>query len=61
MNTRFFVEHNAQYMGIFKSLKCALNFIKRKGYTNDEDNLTYLLDSNGEFYDIHTGQIIDVE
>ena len=48
--TRFFVEYNAKIMGVYKSLTCALNLIRRKGWQDDFDNSLWLVDNNGDSY-----------
>ena len=47
---RFFVEYNGKLVGSYKSLTCALNLIRRKGWQNDFDNSLWLVDNNGENY-----------
>lgn len=54
----YFVEYNAQYMGMYKRLASALNLIKRKGYRNDYDNCLRLFDSYGNEYNPITGKEI---
>ena len=53
---KYYVEYNAKFIGIYKTLRGALGFIKRKGLFDDEDNLLCLMDSNGELYDPMTGE-----
>lgn len=43
----YFVEYNAKYIAMYKSLKSAQNFIVRKGLKNDEDNILRIWDSEG--------------
>lgn len=47
---RFFVEYNCKVVGVYKSLTCALNLIRRKGWCDDLDNSLWLVDSNGDSY-----------
>lgn len=47
---KFFVSYNAKYIASRKSLKMAVKFIETKGLKNDEDNLLYIVDSNGVYY-----------
>lgn len=54
--TRFFVEYNAKIMGVYKSLRCALNLIKRKGWQDDFDNSLWLVDNNGDTYNPLNGE-----
>lgn len=58
---KYFVSYNAKYMAEYKSVKACLDFINRKGYKNDEDNLLYIVDEEGEEYDTITGEPIQEE
>lgn len=58
---KYYVEYNAQLMGVYKSLKSAMNLIARKGWKNNESNLLYLFDSEGEYYNPQTGENITEE
>jgi hypothetical protein len=59
MKKGYFVERNAKVMAFYYSLKCALNYVARKGWRDDYENSLYLFDSDGEFYDPHNGNKID--
>lgn len=61
MIMKFFVEYNAQYMAMYKSVKACLNLINRKGWKNDEDNMLRIVDENGDEYDTITGAFIEEE
>lgn len=56
---KYFVSYNAKYMAEYKSVKACLDFINCKGYKNDEDNLLYIVDEEGEEYDVVTGKLIE--
>ena len=56
--TRFFVEYNCKVMGVYKSLTCALNLIRRKGWQDDFDNSLWLVDNNGDMYNTISGNKI---
>lgn len=58
---KYFVEYNAQYMAMYKSVKACLNLINRKGWKNDEDNMLRIVDENGDEYDTITGAFIEEE
>lgn len=58
---KYFVEYNAQYMAMYKSVKACLNLINRKGWKNDEDNMLRIVDENGDEYDTITGSFIEEE
>lgn len=58
---KYYVEYNAKLMGIYKSLKSAINLISRKGWKNDDLNLLYLFDNEGEYYNPKNGEIITDE
>ena len=57
--TRFFVEYNCKVMGVYKSLTCALNLIRRKGWQDDFDNSLWLVDNNGDMYNTISGNKLD--
>lgn len=56
---KYFVSYNAKFMAEYKSVKACLNFINRKGYKNDENNLLYIVDEEGNEYDVVTGKYIE--
>ena len=58
MNTTFFVEYNAKFVAMYKSVKACLNFISRKGWVNDFDNMLRIFDKQGNEYNPITGEQI---
>ena len=58
---KYFVSYNAKFMAEYKSVKACLNFINRKGWKNDENNMLYIVDEDGEEYDSVTGETIQEE
>lgn len=59
--TLFYVEYNACYIAMYKSIRACLNFIKRRGLRDDEDNLLRIWDNTGAIYDPVNGKdIIDL-
>lgn len=48
----YFVEYNAKYIAMYKSLKSAQNFIDRKGLKNDESNVLRIWDREGNEYEV---------
>lgn len=58
MKTTFFVEYNAKFMAMYKSVRACLNFISRKGYVNDLDNTVRIFDKDGNEYHPITGKQI---
>lgn len=56
--TLFYVECNGCYIAMYKSLRACLNFIKRRGLRDDEDNLLRIWDNNGTIYDPVNGEDI---
>lgn len=48
--TQFFVEYNGKVVGSYKSITCALNLIRRKGWQNDSDNSLWIVDNHGDNY-----------
>jgi len=51
----YFVDYNGKYVGIYKTLRGALNLISRKGYKNDYDNTVRLVDDKGNMYNTYNG------
>ena len=47
---RYFVMYNGKCMKAYKSLTCALNLVRRKGWQDDFDNDLYITDSKGDCY-----------
>lgn len=58
---KYFVQYNAQYMAMYKSVKSCLNFINRKGWKNDEGNMLCIIDETGQEYDTITGIKVEDE
>lgn len=56
--TLFYVEYNACYIAMYKSIKACLNFIKRRRLRDDEDNLLRIWDNTGAIYDPVNGKDI---
>lgn len=46
----FFICYNGKYIASRKSMKSAVDFIEAKGYKDDENNLLYIVGSNGICY-----------
>ena len=53
------MEYNGKFMSDYKTMKATLNFIKRKGYKNDENNVLNVFDQDGNHYDPITGEPIE--
>lgn len=58
MKTKFFVEYNAKFVAMYVSVKACLNFISRKGYVNDLDNMVRIFDNEGNEYNTRNGNLI---
>lgn len=56
--TSFYVEYNACYIAMYKSIRACLNFIKRRGLRDNEDNLLRIWDNTGVIYDPVNGRDI---
>ena len=56
--TNFFVEYNAKFIAMYKSVKACLNFIKRKGLQDDDNNSLCIMDNNGDIYNPVNGNKI---
>ena len=54
--TEFYVVYNAKYMARYKTIKGCLNYIKRKGWRDDSDNVLIIWDNRGIIYDSVTGK-----
>lgn len=61
MKKAFFVEYNAKFVAMYKSMKACLNFISRKGYVNDLDNLVRIFDKDGNEYNPINGNPIKIK
>lgn len=46
----FFICYNGKYIASRQSLKAAVDFIDAKGIHDDEDNLLYIVDKQGNYY-----------
>jgi len=57
MKQTYFVEYNCKFVAMYKSVKACLNFISRKGYTNDLDNMVRIFDKSGNEYDTISGNL----
>lgn len=55
---KYYVWYNCKLIEVYKSLKCALNLVRRKGWRADNDNTLWLVDSNGTTYNPHTGEMV---
>ena len=51
----YFVDYNGKFIARYKSVKACLNFINRKGLTDDYNNSLSIVDDNGDMYDTITG------
>jgi hypothetical protein len=49
---RYFVEYNAKYIAMYKSLKSAQSFIARKKLQNDDCNIVRIWDNEGNEYNV---------
>ena len=54
----YFVEYNAKFMAIYKTLNGALKFIQRKGYRTDYYNLVRIWDDKGNEYNTINGNLL---
>lgn len=60
--TLFYVEYNGCFIAMYKSIRTCLNFIKRRGLRDDEDNLLRIWDNTGTIYDpVNGGDITDLD
>ena len=60
--TLFYVEYNACYIAMYKSIRACLNFIKRRKLRDDEDNLLRIWDNTGAIYDpVNGNDITDLD
>lgn len=46
----YFVEYNAKFVAMYKSVRACLNYIERKGLRNDSDNVLMIFDKDGNEY-----------
>ena len=60
--TLFYVEYNGCYIAMYKSIRACLNFIKRRGLRDDEDNLLRIWDNTGTIHNpVNGGDITDLD
>ena len=57
----FYVSYNCKFIAMRKSLSAAMNVIAKKGLKNDQNNLLYIIDADGETYDPVTGEKKNVD
>ena len=58
-NNYYFVEYNAKFIAMYKTVKACLNFIDRKGLKSDYDNELRIFDKNGNEYNPTNGNLIN--
>lgn len=46
----FFICYNGKYIASRQSLKSAVNFIDARGIQDDENNVLYIVDKQGNYY-----------
>ena len=51
----YFVDYNAKFVAMYKSVRACLNYIERKGLRNDSDNVLMIFDKNGNEYNTVNG------
>lgn len=56
MDKTFFVEYNAKFIAMYKSIRACLAFIQRKQLRDDENNMLRIYDNDGCPYDTITGK-----
>lgn len=54
----YFVDYNAKFVAMYKSVRACLKYIERKGLRNDYDNVLRIFDKNGNEYNPTNGTII---
>lgn len=47
---KYFIEYNAKYIAERKSIKACVALIVKKGLKSDDDNLLYIVDEHGNYY-----------
>ena len=55
-NMRFWVGYNGEYLASFKTVRGCLGFIRRKNLVNDYRNYLCIVDSDGNGYNLVTGE-----
>lgn len=56
----FWIEYNGKYIAEYKSVRACINFISRKSLFNDCDNVLDIVDNNGDFYNVITGEKLKI-
>ena len=57
---KYYISYNCKFIDCKKSIKAALNVIRRKGLRDDYNNQLYIIDTYGNVYDPETGQLTDI-
>lgn len=47
---KFFIEYNGKFIAERKSIKACISLIFKKGLKNDENNMLYIVDNLGNYY-----------
>lgn len=56
---KYFIEYNAKFIAERKSIKACLSLIAKKNLKNDNDNLLYIVDEHGNYYN-SMGEYIEI-
>lgn len=56
---KYFIEYNAKFIAERKSIKACVALIIKKGLKNDDENLLYIVDELGNYYDSN-GKYIEI-
>ena len=56
---KYFIECNAKFIAERKSIKACIALIIKKGLKNDNDNLLYIVDKQGNYYNSN-GEYIEI-
>lgn len=57
----YFICYNAKFIASRKSLKAAVDFIDARGIKDDEDNLLYIADQQGNYFSANGNRIYDLD
>lgn len=56
---KYFIEYNAKFIAERKSINACLSLIAKKNLKNDDDNMLYIVDEYGNYYN-SMGEYIEI-
>ena len=57
----YFICYNAKFIASRKSLKAAVDFIDARGIKDDENNVLYITDQQGNYFSADGNRVYDLD